>query len=184
METKLFSIILCLLVLEATGSSLKNQTSIQHRTENASARSLSTQPVTFTIFFDFFGYGRQLYNYIYSRVPLNEKGSQFAFLMIARSEAKRWEVPKRVGDYLNAYYLPSLKTAQVYPQDAQSNLVIAGVTYNNKPKSKDIPFHAEQKIINVMYIMDRFYERVYGKVCPWLILLGSAFDTCCGKGHD
>ena len=42
METKLFSIVLCLLVLEAAGSSLKNLTSIQHGTENASARSIST----------------------------------------------------------------------------------------------------------------------------------------------
>ena len=179
METKLFSIILCLLVLEATGSSLKNLTSIQHRTEDASARSSLRASTPF----DFFNYGKEHYDTIYRHIPQVETKSQFAFLMIVRSKAERWGVPQHVATFLNGdETFQSLKTAQVYPSDKQSNLVIAGVTFVGKPRgTKDLPYHAENKLIDAMPTMDAFYDQTYGYICPWLIILGSNFDTCCGK---
>ena len=179
METKLFSIILCLLVLEATGSSLKNLTSIQHGTENASARSMFTG----TVKFDFFDYCKKLYAKIYNYLPLNERENHFAFLMIVHSYDQLWFIPNGMKTAMQDRGLPSLQTAQVYPPSAASNLVIAGVTHP-KPPTEDLPAHAEQKLINNMIKMDTFYDRTFGYICPWFIVLGSAFDTCCGKGYE
>ena len=179
METKLFSIILCLLVLEATGSSLKNLTSIQHGTENASARSMLTGTVTF----DFFDHCKKLYARIYNYIPPDEKKNHFAFLMIVPSYHFRWFIPDGMRTSMLNTGLPSLQTAEVYPPNAVSNLVIAGVTHP-KPRTGDLPAHAEQKLINVMITMDRFYDATFGYICPWFIVLGSAFDTCCGKDFE
>ncbi|CAB4022996.1 Hypothetical predicted protein [Paramuricea clavata] len=180
METKLFSIILCLLALEATGSSLKNLTSIQHGTENASARSAPISQPPPVVRFDFDAYGTLIFTIIYNRILVAEKRNQFAFLMIVRSEAKRFEVPGNLANLLQSTnYLPSLKTDGVYPPNARSNLVIAGV--GKKPRgASELAYHAEKKLINSMPTMDRYYDEAYGLICPWLIMLGSAYDTCCG----
>ena len=181
METKLFSIVLCLLVLEAAGSSLKNLTSIQHGTENASARSFLASTYEE---FSFFEYGKKYYTDINSCIQPYDRVSQFAFLMIARSFQKRWDIPPSVSKYLHGKtYLPNLKEKNVWPPDAKSNLVIAGVTSEGKPRCtpQDLPFHAENKLIDVMLTMDAYYDQKYGFICPWLIILGSNFDTCCGN---
>ena len=181
METKMFSIILCLLVLEATGSSLKNLTSIQHGTENASARSsLINQQATVTQF-DVVGYGTTLFNIIYRHILPDESENQFAFLKIVRSRAERFKTGKQLANLLSSTtnHLPSLKTNGVYPPSAWSNLLIAGV--GKKPSGvREREYHAEKKLINSMHTMDDYYDKTYGFVCPWLIILGSAYDTCCG----
>jgi hypothetical protein len=181
METKLFSIILCLLVLETSSSSLKNLTSIQHGTENASARSFLASTYED---FSFFEYGKKHYDIIYPHIPTYDKKNQFAFLMIARSFQKRWWMPRDVSIFLKGTEdLPNLKTEILWPPGAFSNLVIAGVTYEGKPEGvKDLPFHAENKLLDVMLTtMDEYYDETYGLFCPWLIVLGSKFDTCCGN---
>ncbi len=201
MEAKFLTIILCLLVLEATGARLTNLTSIQHRTENASkattvpsdntgtSTAISTGVSTATSTGGYVsprGYSQKLYKLIEDHLPSdNDLGTQIAFIMIAQTRETRFDFPNRqVARALGSGQLPDLKTDQIFPWDARSNLVIAGVTYENKPfDSSDLPFHSEQKLIPEMITMDDFNDRqqdptLQNLVCPWLIVLGSTFDTC------
>jgi hypothetical protein len=245
METKLFSIVLCLLVLEAAGSSLKNLTSIQHGTENASARSLggtdegmkpsstqgsidpstqgmklpstqgnidpstqgsidpstqgsidpstqgmklpSTQGVKLPSSkqgFPMRDYDRELYESIEGALS---KQQPFSFLMMANSYDTRSDYPKAVR-YALAKNLVDLDTNGIFPSDAKSNLVIAGVTND---VSANIPTSAEEKLVLSIPQMIGYYGTQYidtttnEKIvpCPWIVVLGSTSDTCYTQGN-
>jgi hypothetical protein len=202
MEAKFLTIILCLLVLEATGARLTNLTSIQHRTENASkAATVPTVDNTGTStatntgvstatstggFVSPRSYSQQLYKLIEDHLPSDDDlGTQIAFIMIAQTPETRFVFPnQQVARALGGGRLPDLKTDQIFPRSARSNLVIAGVTYEDKPfDSSDLPFHSEQKLVPAMITMDDFNDHQQDRtlknlVCPWLIVLGSTFDTC------
>ena len=204
METKLFSIVLCLLVLEAAGSSLKNLTSIQHGTENASARSISTvgtesaqemkvpstqgmkRPSTQESTegslkgFPMQDYDRELYERIKGALSNQQP---FSFLMMANSYGTRFDYPKAVSNAL-AKNPVDLDTNGIFPPDAKSNLVIV-----TNDVSAKIPTSAEEKLVSSMPEMTGYYDTQYidtttEKVsCPLIVVLGSTSDTCYTQGN-
>ena len=197
MEAKFLTINLCLLVLEATGARLTNLTPIQHRTENASkaaAVASSTSQVSRSYIgagrqaaeFPLINYGRGLYKLIERHLLSEDIGTQIGFTVIAQTKDTRFVFHN--VDVARALQgngkLPPLKEDEVFPEDAQSNLVIAGVTYEGKPYGpKDVPYHSEQKLIPEMITMDDYNDHqqdpyLQNLYCPWLIMLGSTRNTC------
>ena len=197
MEGKLFYIILLLLEFNANGLRLQNVTS-----KNLTKRSINQKfgnsfnqrpqnrppplPRALPGNSNYVTYARYIYNDIASKLHWTEQGSQFAFLLIVHTWDTRFELKNGlVRNMMNNpdQSVPRLKTGEVYPRSAQSNLVIAGVD-ERKPSGKgDYPYHSEQHLIPSLVIMDNYCDTQFGLICPELIILGSTYDTCFSPGN-
>lgn len=189
--TRLLVVFLCAFASEVNGAHLATAISHRHPTGNASARSAleetTTKVAPKTISFSLNQYAQRLYDRINSHLNEVDQGVQFAFIMIVRSYELRFDFPQAMKDRMTGsdVSLPPLNKGGTYPADGNSNLVIAGLD-RSKPMQgggRDTPYHSEQQVIAKMPAMDNYYDHHYFEnlenlICPWIIILGSKFDTC------
>ena len=128
-------------------------------------------------------YDRELYERIEGALS---KQQPFSFLMIANSDKTRFDYPEEVSNALVKNLL-DLETNGIFPSDAKSNLVIAGVTNDVSAK---IPASAEEKLVSSIPQMAIYYGTQYLDTmtieevsCPWIVVLGSTSDTCYTQGN-
>ncbi|CAB4022997.1 Hypothetical predicted protein, partial [Paramuricea clavata] len=121
-------------------------------------------------------YDRELYERIEGALGQQQP---FSFLMIANSYDTRFNYPQKVNDAL-VKSLVDLGANGIFPSNAKSNLVIAGVTNDVSAK---IPNSAEEKLVLSIPQMIGYYGAQYVDAtetlsCPWIVVLGSTSDTC------
>jgi hypothetical protein len=127
-------------------------------------------------------YDRELYERIEGALSNQQP---FSFLMIANSYKTRFDYPEEVSNAL-VQKLLDLDTNGKFPSNANSNLVIAGVTNDVSAK---IPASAEEKLVSSIPQMAIYYGTQYIDTitielsCPWIVVLGSTSDTCYTQGN-